>query len=430
MLEKHAGPSSAADASAATEEARRAEQARQHQGVESSSAGTAGTADTDASATSTTSSSSADFLKLQQSNHALQSQAQSFQSALLQQGEELEIARAEKSSLAIALAEKDTSIDGLMKELLAAREEIAGLKGEQGESNTLVEKLSATITGYEQKLESYETRMLSMEAEFKHLKTLQQEKLDLELLVEKLRALLLQTSKDASRKNQELLNSLQAARQFLEELKAEYESYAVNTRVEHDLYKRSKGKELQQLQEKLDQLKLNHYESSQEIHREQIEIIENLQANYLEYRLMVENLFYTEAKALEEKLAQQQLKYETEIKYILRIKDAHFHTMITSKDAKIMNLIEGTDFSRILMKHQMELEGLKKKHERDVEAVREQAGQENKKLVLDLKRDIISRQTEIDKYHTQILTWEKKLEQTLGQSAFCVARRCQLGMIL
>jgi hypothetical protein len=175
------------------------------------------------------------------------------------------------------------------------------------------------------------------------------------------------------------------------------------------------GKELQQLQEKLDHMKLAHYESSQEIHREQIEIIENLQANYLEYRLMVENLFYTEARALEEKLTAQQHKYETEIKYILRMKDHQFHTMITSKDAKIMNLIEGTDFSRILMKHQMELEGMKKTHEREIDVVREQAGQENKKMVIDLKRDIIARQTEIDKYHTQILTWEKKLEQTLGQ---------------
>ena len=162
-------------------------------------------------------------------------------------------------------------------------------------------------------------------------------------------------------------------------------------------------------------MKLSHYESSQEIHREQIEIIENLQANYLEYRLMVENLFYAEARALEEKLTAQQHKYETEIKYILRMKDHQFHTMITSKDAKIMMLIEGTDFSRILMKHQMELEGLKKSHEREIDSVRESASLENKKMVIDLKRDLIARQTEIDKYHTQILTWEKKLEQTLGQ---------------
>ena len=230
LLEKH---SSSLSTTGTTEE-QRAEQALQQQGVESSSAGTAagssaaGASSPSATAPSAHHHSTADFLQLQQANHFLQSQAQSFQSSLLQQSEELQIARSEKASLSAALHEKDQSIDGLMKELLAAREEVAGIKGEQGESNTLVEKLSSTITGYEQKLESYEARILSMDAEFKHLKALQQEKTELEALVEKLRALLLQTSKDASKKNQELLNALQATRQFLEELKAEYESFAVS----------------------------------------------------------------------------------------------------------------------------------------------------------------------------------------------------------
>ena len=36
-------------------------------------------------------------------------------------------------------------------------------------------------------------------------------------------------------------------------------------------------------------------------------------------------------------------------------KDQHFNQMATAKDAKIMNLIEGTDVQQMLIKHQLEL---------------------------------------------------------------------------
>ena len=53
------------------------------------------------------------------------------------------------------------------------------------------------------------------------------------------------------------------------------------------------------------------------------------------------------------------LKYEQEIRYIIKAKDQHYDEMMTAKDAKIMNLIEGTDFQALLIKHEMELEQLR-----------------------------------------------------------------------
>jgi hypothetical protein len=95
-------------------------------------------------------------------------------------------------------------------------------------------------------------------------------------------------------------------------------------------------------------------------------------------------------------------------------KDQHFNQMVTSKDAKIMNLIEGTDVQRVLVRHQMELEQMRRLHERDIEQARESAEAEQKQLVAALRKEGLDKQQEIDKYHTQILSWEKKLENTLG----------------
>ena len=55
------------------------------------------------------------------------------------------------------------------------------------------------------------------------------------------------------------------------------------------------------------------------------------------------------------------LKYEQEMRYIVRVKDQHYDEMMTAKDAKIMNLIEGTDFQALLIKHEMEMEQLRRK---------------------------------------------------------------------
>ena len=62
------------------------------------------------------------------------------------------------------------------------------------------------------------------------------------------------------------------------------------------------------------------------------------------------------------------LKYEQEMRYIVRVKDQHYDEMMTAKDAKIMNLIEGTDFQALLIKHEMEMEQLRRKHAEDIEA--------------------------------------------------------------
>ena len=62
------------------------------------------------------------------------------------------------------------------------------------------------------------------------------------------------------------------------------------------------------------------------------------------YRDTAEFLFCTEAKKLQARFLSQTEKYEYELQYVMKMKDKQFDDMMTSKDAKIMNLIDGTDF--------------------------------------------------------------------------------------
>lgn len=148
----------------------------------------------------------------------------------------------------------------------------------------------------------------------------------------------------------------------------------------------------------------------QELYREHQEIVHALRRQFHEYRATAESLFYSEARQLEDKLNAQVARYEEEIRFIVKSKDAHFNAMVTAKDAKVMNLIEGTDFQRVLVRHQMEVDAIKKQHERDAQLIREQVEHEQKKLVYQLKKQISTQQLELDKARSQMLQWEKKLE--------------------
>ena len=64
------------------------------------------------------------------------------------------------------------------------------------------------------------------------------------------------------------------------------------------------------------------------------------------------------------------LQYEHEIQYIIQEKDRHYDIMMRAKDAKIMNLIEGTDFQALLIKHELDIEQLKRIHADEIDKVR------------------------------------------------------------
>ena len=383
-----------------------------HRSLESGDAGARG--DNASSSAAAAAAAAAEHLSLQQSNHALQSAAASLESALQARMEEVDLLRLERSQLQVDLSGRDELIASLRGELGRSAGAIESLRSERSEDSKLLESLSRSLGDYESRLETLTARNAGLEANQKTLEDLQADKTELEGLVDKLREVLLQTNVDANAKVQDLLNKLSATRQFLEELKNEYESFASCARLESEAYAAAKSLQVSTLMEQLDTLKLSAYESARDMHQDQVAVIEALQSSYGEYRSMVEALFMQEARALEDKLASQGRAFDAELRHILQTKEAQFHAMCTAKDAKILNLIEGTDFSRVLLAHQNEVEQLLRDKEQAVDLAREQALQESKKSLAALRKDVIDKTVEIDKYHTQILTWEHKLDQTLG----------------
>ena len=78
-----------------------------------------------------------------------------------------------------------------------------------------------------------------------------------------------------------------------------------------------------------------------------------MQAQFEEFRTASEFMFNTEILKLEDELSLQSLRYEHEIMYIIQAKDKFYTDMMVSKDAKIMNLIEGSDMQSLMQKHEL-----------------------------------------------------------------------------
>lgn len=82
---------------------------------------------------------------------------------------------------------------------------------------------------------------------------------------------------------------------------------------------------------------------------EQNIIIRSLQSQFDLYRNTAEYLFQKEITRLKEMINNQMIKYELEITKLCNMKEYNYEQIISSKDSKIMNLIEGTDIQVLLL---------------------------------------------------------------------------------
>lgn len=195
-------------------------------------------------------------------------------------------------------------------------------------------------------------------------------------------------AENSNRIQGEMHASLLAHQKLLEELKVEYEEHAELVRAEWNQDRKAKVEDYNKLKQQLDNLKIMQFEDKQQLLREQREVVKALQTQFEEYRQTAEYLFMTEVTKWEDKLRMQSAKYEEEIKYIIKAKDQHFDTMMTAKDAKIMNLIEGTDLQAILIKHEQEIEQLRRSHADDLQAMRQRTEMEQRDAIASLHKQL------------------------------------------
>jgi hypothetical protein len=213
----------------------------------------------------------------------------------------------------------------------------------------------------------------------------------------------------ANRAHGALHSELLAQRRLLEELKREYEEHAETVRTEWNSDRKAKMDEQARLKQQLDNLKLIQFEDKQQLLREQREVVKALQTQFEEYRRTAEFLFQTEARKLEDKLRAQTDKYEEEIRYIVRAKDLHFDLMMTAKDAKILNLIEGSDLQNILVRHEQELEQTRRAHVDDLEAMRVRTEAASREAIQALHRELAGQRLAEDKLRMQVGQLEEQL---------------------
>jgi hypothetical protein len=98
---------------------------------------------------------------------------------------------------------------------------------------------------------------------------------------------------------------------------------------------------------------------------------------------------------------------------VIKAKDFHFNAMMIAKDAKIMNLVEGTDLQKLMMKHSLEMEQQGAKHERHVELAKEACRAECQVEIDMLHGHLQDQAKEVEKHQQQLLNWEKRMEETM-----------------
>ena len=189
-------------------------------------------------------------------------------------------------------------------------------------------------------------------------------------LVEQLRRQMIQLSNRFNMTQNGLQNEVQAAHKLLAELKLEYEEFSEVSIKESATAIAKREQDLAQLRKDFEQFRVMQFEDKQQLLREHQEVVRALHTQFEEYRDTAEFLFRTEAAKLEARFKTQTEKYENELRHIIKAKDRQYDDMTTAKDAKIMNLIEGTDFQNILMQHDLELQQLRNQQKDNEDKVR------------------------------------------------------------
>ncbi len=284
-------------------------------------------------------------------------------------------------------------------------------------SESTIAKAESDLKSARDELEAKKVRLAALEAEAAVSERMRTDRANQEAGYGRLQSHLMELSRDAAQKQHHLQNQLHATRQFLEQLKIEYEEYSATARLEHELFRRSKQAEYQKLKEEFDQYRSNQYEANQSVLRHQHELVHALQQQFTEYRSTAESLFESEARSLDDRLKSIHDRHTTEIRLLVKSKEQQFQSMVSSKDAKIMHLIEGTDYQKVLVRHHTELAQLRDQHEIELKKTKEIVELETKRQISDLKKLVSEKMLQIDKLNSQCIHWKKLHEELIAKIA-------------
>ncbi|KAJ3191736.1 hypothetical protein HK101_007449 [Irineochytrium annulatum] len=233
-------------------------------------------------------------------------------------------------------------------------------------------------------------------------------------LIVQLRKQAIDVAVDANRKYNDQQNQLQGVESLIEGIRKEYDEFIQVTKLETESFRKQQQGEFNDLKQQFESHKLSQFDEKKRLMTEYAGLLYSMQSQFEEYRITAEYMFNAEMEKLEDELSMQAMRYEHEIMYVLQSKDKFYADMMVSKDAKIMNLIEGSDLQALIQKHELDMENLRKDHAREIERVKSDQESEQKNLIALLQRQNVSLESKCEKLQAHLKTLEMRIRELMG----------------
>ncbi len=311
-----------------------------------------------------------EIIRLQQNNHELHAQITKMDMESGQRKDELEDAQLSVEDLKAQIRELNIELDESRVSLSKAKQMAALFEATSTEAEGKLSKVVKELADQGSELKRMTDMYMAVEKEAKLIKHHKAMMRDKDRTLNRLKRQLRLVSESGNRRLNSTQNSLQSNQQLLSELREEYEEFYAVTEQEWKAEREQKDQEYERLEKAHSRLLSIQFEDKQHMMREHQEIIKALQTQFQEYRRTAEVLFKAEAAKLEGRLHLQMEEYEEELNYVMTMKDKAFDEMIACKDAKILTLIEGTDFQQLLIRHELEKEQMRRSAVEDINTAR------------------------------------------------------------
>ncbi|KAI9223871.1 hypothetical protein BC828DRAFT_374923 [Blastocladiella britannica] len=248
----------------------------------------------------------------------------------------------------------------------------------------------------------------------KQLSQLREQLTDAESTMDRQKKQIQELTTEAARKYAAQQTQLQGLESLLEQVKQQYDEFIAVTKLENDTARDSQAAEYDKLRASFDAHKKEQYDEKRTMMVEHHAMMFTVQSLFDEYKKTCEFLFHTESAKLEDELINQTMRYENEILYLIQAKDKFYSDMMVSKDAKIMNLIEGSDLTSLLQKHEMDIEAVRKEYTLELERIKTQQESEQKHVISLLQRQNGTLESKAEKLAQHIKALESKIKDLIS----------------
>mmetsp|Transcript_18350 Transcript_18350/g.45996 ORF Transcript_18350/g.45996 Transcript_18350/m.45996 type:complete len:954 (-) Transcript_18350:192-3053(-) len=168
------------------------------------------------------------------------------------------------------------------------------------------------------------------------------------------------------------------------------------------------------LKEEFNQYRQLMLEDRQQMLRETQELLLSVKHQFETYRSTAEEVLAAEMHNIDHHLNMHKRLCDLEIKIYKKESNFLFEDMVSSKNAKIMDLLQGSAYHAQYFRHQEELQALAREHARELEAARIKAKEEvEKERLQPLRKRISKNDEEIARHKKDLDQCEREMQEAL-----------------